>query len=53
MTEVIFDGKLLKTKETKGTVVYTSEQFGTIYVPKLLLKSPYPASISVRIDPAE
>lgn len=49
----VFNGKLDKSKETKGTIVYQSDDYGTIYVPKLLLKKPYADSILVTIQTEE
>ena len=49
MPEKIFEGPLTKKKETAGTVVYAADNYGTIYVPKLLLKQPFPETINVTI----
>lgn len=39
-------------KETKGTVVYNSEQVPTVYVPKPILNGKRPATIEVIIPGA-
>lgn len=50
MAKLIYEGKMEKQKETKGTVVFYSPKFGSIYVPKLLLPDSMPAEISVKIE---